>query len=201
MSQLRSGRFTGAMAAASSAGARVAHCWLCGAQSFHGDRHEEAAECAASRRGFGQANYVEYVRFRCCGKKCSIECLDAISELKAMCGGEQAQQAVHAWASAAVSTADLATLLRFPLASNHSCFDFYTAAKLYKLVNHSVYAKLLNHLQLQPPVGWAAFAGVLAGKARGSIPRGGTRGRPRQRVTQSRPSGSRRWRSGRSRRR
>ena len=68
------------MAAASSAGA---HCWLCGAQSFHGDRHDEAAECAASRRGFGQANYVEYVRFKCCGCKCSIECLDAISELKA----------------------------------------------------------------------------------------------------------------------
>ena len=125
----------------------------------------------------------------------------SVGALLAAFGGEQAQQAVHAWASAAVSTADPATLLRFPLASNHLCFDFYTEAKLYKLVNHSVYAKLLNHLQPQPPVGWAAFAGVLAGKARGSIPRGGTRGRPRQRVTQSRPSGSRRWRSGRSRRR
>ena len=68
------------MAAASSAGA---HCWLCGAQSFHGDRYDEAAECAASRRGFSQANYAEYVRFKCCGCKCSIECLDAISELKA----------------------------------------------------------------------------------------------------------------------
>ena len=80
VSRLRSRRLSGAMAAASSAGA---HCWLCGAQSFHGDRHDEAAECAASRRGFGQANYVEYVRFKCCGCKCSIECLDAISELKA----------------------------------------------------------------------------------------------------------------------
>ena len=71
-------RFSGAMAS-SSAGA---HCWWCGAQSFHGD-YEEASECAASRRGFSQANYAEYVRFKCCGCKCSIECLDAISELKA----------------------------------------------------------------------------------------------------------------------
>ena len=71
------------MAAASSAGAHWSHCWLCGAQSFHGDRHDEAAECAASQRGFSQANYLEYVRCKCCGKKTSIECLDAISELKA----------------------------------------------------------------------------------------------------------------------
>ena len=48
----------------------------------------------------------------------------SVGALLAAFGGEQAQQAVHAWASAAVSTADPATLLRFPLASNHSCFDF-----------------------------------------------------------------------------
>ena len=73
----------------------------------------------------------------------------SVGALLAAFGGEQAQQAVHAWASAAVSTADPATLLRFPLASNHLCFDFYTEAKLYKLVNHSVYATLLNYTARQ----------------------------------------------------
>ena len=77
--------------ASSSAGA---HCWWCGAQSFHGD-YEEASECAASRRGFSQDNYQDFVRFKCCGKRSSIECASTQSPSSSKASRVPAGAKVH----------------------------------------------------------------------------------------------------------